>query len=244
MKQVSVLEDKLSGLMAQVTHLKECDSFLIDFIESSCEQLKCRFPAVLLEFLAATFVFSILMSLRLPGTFLHPADENRRVAERIAALEKVSRDASSLWADPRCRNVVVLLQDRAQHIGEAVDGCQRSLTTMYSVMLPCNPPPRSFKQLLDVFRTSQRFHRLIELNLVAGANFALGWIRKWHPRLNYSSMSLSFPQGGVRLRVHIDATLQPARRIIARLLREDAAFFREHHYLNPIGVDDSDQPML
>jgi hypothetical protein len=57
MKQISVLEDKVSGLVAQVTHLKECDSFLVDFIESSCEQLKCRFPTDLLEFLAATFVF-------------------------------------------------------------------------------------------------------------------------------------------------------------------------------------------
>jgi hypothetical protein len=46
------------------------------------------------------------------------------------------------------------------------------------------------------------------------------------------------------LRVHMDATLQPARRIIARLLQEDAVFFREHHYLNPLMVDDSDQPML
>jgi hypothetical protein len=38
----------------------------------------------------------------------------------------------------------VLLQDRAQHIGEAVDGCRRSLTTMYSVILPRNPLPRTF----------------------------------------------------------------------------------------------------
>jgi hypothetical protein len=111
-------------------------------------------------------------------------------------------------------------------------------------MLPRNPLPGSFPQPLDAFRCSQRIHRLIELNLVAGTNFALGWMRKWHPRLNYSSMSLGFPLGGVRLRVHMDATLQPARRIIARLLWEDAAFFREHHYLNPLGVDDSDQPML
>jgi hypothetical protein len=244
MKQVSVLEDKVSGLVTQVMHLKECDSFLVEFIESACEQLKCKFPAYLLEFLAATFVFCILMSLRLPRTCLHPADENRRVAERIAALEKVSKDASSLWADPRRRSDVVLLQDRAQHIGKAVDGCRKSLTTMYSVMRPRNPPSGSFKQLLDVFRTSQQIHRLIKLNLVVGANFALGWIRKWHPRLNYSSMSLSFPQGGVRLQVHMDAMLQPARRIIARLLREDATFFREHHYLNPLGVDDSDRPML
>jgi hypothetical protein len=136
--------------------------------------------------------------------------------------------------DPRRRRVIVLLQDRAQHIGEAIGGCRRSLTTMYSVMLPCNPLSRSFPQLLDTFRSSQRIHRLIELNLVAGANFALRWTRKWHPRLNYSSMSLSFPPGGARLRVHMDATLQPARRLIARLLREDSAFFCEHHYLNPL----------
>jgi hypothetical protein len=80
--------------------------------------------------------------------------------------------------------------------------------------------------------------------LVAGANFALGWICKWHLRLNYSSMSLSLPSGGARMRVHMDATLLPIRRIIARLLREDAVFFCGHHYLDPLGVDDSDNLMV
>jgi hypothetical protein len=56
MKQVSVLEDKLSGLVAEVMHLKECDSFLVDFIESACEQLKCKFHVDLLEILAAALV--------------------------------------------------------------------------------------------------------------------------------------------------------------------------------------------
>jgi hypothetical protein len=107
---------------------------------------------------------------------LNPIDEDCRVSERIAALERASKDSDTLWVDPRRRNAIVLLQNRVHHIGEAVDGCQKSLTTMYSVMLPRNPPPESFNQLLDVFRSSQRIHRLIELNLVAGANFALGWI--------------------------------------------------------------------
>jgi hypothetical protein len=53
-RQISVLEDKVSGLVAQVTHLKECASFLIDFIKSACEQLKCKFPIDLLDFLAAS----------------------------------------------------------------------------------------------------------------------------------------------------------------------------------------------
>jgi hypothetical protein len=69
-------------------------------------------------------------------------------------------------------------------------------------------------------------------------------MRKWYPRLNYSSISLSLALGGASLRVHVESTLQPARRIIARLLRADAAFFREYHYLDPLGVDDSDNPML
>jgi hypothetical protein len=95
------------------------------------------------------------MSLHLPGTCLHPNNEDRRVSERIAALERASRDTDTLWVDPRHHSAIVLLQDHAQHIREAVDGCQRSLTTMYSIMLPRNPPPESFKQLLDTFRSSQ-----------------------------------------------------------------------------------------
>jgi hypothetical protein len=35
----------------------------------------------------------------------------------------------------------------------------------------------------------------------------------------------------------MDATLEPARRIISRLLQEDARFFQEYHYLNPFDVD-------
>jgi hypothetical protein len=47
----------VSGLVAKVMHLKECDSFLVDFIESTCEQLKCKFSTDLLEFLSASLVF-------------------------------------------------------------------------------------------------------------------------------------------------------------------------------------------
>jgi hypothetical protein len=175
---------------------------------------------------------------------LNAVDKDCQVFERIAALERASTDTNTFWIDPHRRSAIVLLQDRAQHIGEVVDGCQKSLKTMYSIVLPRNPPLENFWQLLDVFRMSRRIHRLIELNLVAGANFALGWIRKWHPRLNYSSMSLSLPPGRATLQVHMDAMLQPVRRIIGRLLQEDASFFHEYHYLNPLLVDDSDQTAL
>jgi hypothetical protein len=105
---------------------------------------------------------------------LGSCSKDRRVNKRIAALERVSSDTNTFWVDARRRSTIVLLQDRVRHVGEAVYRCQKSLTTMFSVMLPRNPLPGNFGQLLEVFKMSQRIHRLIELNLVAGANFALG----------------------------------------------------------------------
>jgi hypothetical protein len=104
---------------------------------------------------------------------LDPIAENHRVSERTAALERVSSDTDTFLIDARRRSAVVLLQDRVRHVGESVDGYQKSLTTMFSVMLPRNPPPENFGQLLEVFRMRRRIHRLIELNIIAGANFAL-----------------------------------------------------------------------
>jgi hypothetical protein len=42
MKQISILEDKVSSLTARVVHLEECDSFLVGIIESACELLQCK----------------------------------------------------------------------------------------------------------------------------------------------------------------------------------------------------------
>jgi hypothetical protein len=51
MKKISVLEDKVSGLMAKIVHLEECDSFLIGIVESVCEMLRCEVPCSLSCFL-------------------------------------------------------------------------------------------------------------------------------------------------------------------------------------------------
>jgi hypothetical protein len=188
MKNANLLSLALSSLPARY-----CDvSFLSTYLFPFC--------------FTAVFMISLLIT----GTCLDFTAEDRRVTEQNAALEKMSAGVETLWSDPRRRKAVVLLQDHTQHIGELVDGCQRALTTMHSVMLARNPLPATFPLLLNTFRSSQRIHRLIELNLVAGANFALGWIRKWHPRLNYSPMSLSLALGGASLRVHMENTLQPA----------------------------------
>jgi hypothetical protein len=39
MKHISILDDKVSSLMAKIAHHEECDSFVIGIIESACEML-------------------------------------------------------------------------------------------------------------------------------------------------------------------------------------------------------------
>jgi hypothetical protein len=56
MKQISTLEDKVSGLVARIMHLKECDSFLVGIVESVCEMLRCNIPCSL-----SLFPFSLLL---------------------------------------------------------------------------------------------------------------------------------------------------------------------------------------
>jgi hypothetical protein len=69
MKQISTLEDKLSGLVARIVHLEECDSFLVGIVESVCEMLRCKVSCSLSLFSFTPLLWvNILSCLRyLPG---------------------------------------------------------------------------------------------------------------------------------------------------------------------------------
>jgi hypothetical protein len=44
MKQISILDDKVSSLMARIVHHEECNSFVLCIIESACEMLRYKIP--------------------------------------------------------------------------------------------------------------------------------------------------------------------------------------------------------
>jgi hypothetical protein len=69
MKQISTLEDKVSGLVARIVHLEECDSFLVGIVESVCEMLRCKVSCNLSLFPFTPLLWvNILSCLRyLPG---------------------------------------------------------------------------------------------------------------------------------------------------------------------------------
>jgi hypothetical protein len=72
MKQISTLEDKVSGLMAKIVHLEECDSFLVCIVESVYEILGCKVPCSLslLPFTPLLLVNTLSLSQVLAWTLL------------------------------------------------------------------------------------------------------------------------------------------------------------------------------
>jgi hypothetical protein len=174
--------------------------------------------------------------------------EHHQVQERTAALERVSLGTNTFWADAHRCSTIVLLQDRVRHVGEAIDGCRKSLTTMFFSYAAHKSSFGKFWLATRSFQDESAYSPAIELNLIVGANFALGWVWKWHSKLNFNTISRGLPPPqrprSTVLQVHMDATLEPARRMIAKLLEADAGFFHEYHYLNPLMVDSSDQVAL
>jgi hypothetical protein len=106
--------------------------------------------------------------------------------------------------------------------------------TTLAVMLLRNPPPENFRRLLDAFKSSRNIHPLVKFQLLAGAQFALAWVRKLKPKLDFREISRGFPphkSKEIHLKKHLEATLEPAKRMVDRLLEADVAYFEEHHYL-------------
>jgi hypothetical protein len=60
LKQISVLEDKVSSLVARITHLEECVSFLLGIVKSVCEMLLCKSFGSLLVFDLVFFILTFL----------------------------------------------------------------------------------------------------------------------------------------------------------------------------------------
>jgi hypothetical protein len=131
----------------------------------------------------------------------------------------------------------VLLQGCDEHIEGTVETCWKALLMTLTVMLLRNPPPDNVCGLLDVLKSSRNSHRRVKLQLVTGAQFALAWVHKWKPKLEFNEMSKGFPPcktKGIHLKKHPKVTLEPAKRMVDRLLEADAGYFEEHHYLEPI----------
>jgi hypothetical protein len=73
---VSDLKDKVSGLVARITHFEEWESFLLGIIEFVCEMLLCKSSGSLFSFVFA-LAFCVLIFACTAGTCLDLVGESR-----------------------------------------------------------------------------------------------------------------------------------------------------------------------
>lgn len=156
---------------------------------------------------------------------------------------RLAKEANvDFWADEtRCRRIVQF-QDRATQTREFLDFCNSTLGMVYNAMFPRNPQPENLTQLMEKFKDVRNIHNFVKAQMVAGAKFALIWLRIYHPKIDLDEVAqgvlLKSSKKKIKLDRHIAAVSEAAEKMIDTLLEVDSAFFKEFRY------DDSTQQML
>jgi hypothetical protein len=110
---------------------------------------------------------------------------------------------------------------------------------VYNAMFPRNPQPENLTELMGKFRGVRNIDDFVKAQMVAGAKFALIWMRICNSKLDLERVVEHVLLRLSKRRVNIDrhnAVASPvAERMIDELLKVDATFFQEYRY------DDSTQ---
>jgi hypothetical protein len=172
--------------------------------------------------------------------FLDTASEKQRVNLRVDCLLRLARaDAIDFWADETCCRHIVQFQDHATQTREFLDFCNSTLAMVYNAMFPRNPQPENLTKLMDKFKDVRNIHDFVKAQMVAGAKFALIWLKICHSKLDLDKVVDGFRLKMSHRRVNIDwhnAVVSPVtKKMIDELLKVDTSFFKEYRY------DDSTQ---
>ncbi|KAM0893482.1 hypothetical protein ACQ4PT_025098 [Festuca glaucescens] len=174
------------------------------------------------------------------GAFLDTSAEEQRVNSRVETLLRLAKaNDIDFWADEsRCRRIVQF-QDRAAQTREFLDFCNSTFAMVYNAMFPQNPQPENLTELMDNFKDVRNIHDFVKAQMVAGAKFALIWLKICHSKLDLDKVVESLLLKMSKRKVNIDknnAAVSPvAEKMIDELLKVDTTFFKEYRY------DDSTQ---
>jgi hypothetical protein len=110
---------------------------------------------------------------------------------------------------------------------------------VYNDMFPCNPQPENLPQLMEKFKNVRNIHSFVKVQMVAGAKFALIWLRIYHPKIDLDEVAQGVPVKSLKKKIkldrHITVVSKAAEKMIDTLLEVDSAFLKEFRY------DDSTQ---
>jgi hypothetical protein len=99
---------------------------------------------------------------------------------------------------------IVQFQDRAAKTRGFLDFCNSTLAMVYNAMFPRNPQPENLTELMDKFKDVRSIHDFVKAQMVAGAKFALIWLKIFHSKLDLDKVFESFLLNMSKRKVNID----------------------------------------
>ena len=115
---------------------------------------------------------------------LNPAEENKRIHERVNALTQLSSSDEVFWKEHSKASVVAKFQDRVQQVHRFFDKCYKGLRVILRTMFPLNAVPPTLLTLMSEFGNTKKIRDLVRAQLFAGARFTLALVLVRYPSAN------------------------------------------------------------
>ncbi|KAK1666362.1 hypothetical protein QYE76_054521 [Lolium multiflorum] len=111
---------------------------------------------------------------------LNPAEENKRIHERVNALTQLSSADEVFWKEHSKASAVAKFQDRVQQVHRFFDKCYKGLRVIWKTMFPLNAVPPTLLTLMSEFSNAKKIRSLVR-TLLAGARATLALVLARYP---------------------------------------------------------------
>ncbi|KAK1613753.1 hypothetical protein QYE76_019270 [Lolium multiflorum] len=115
---------------------------------------------------------------------LNPAEENKRIHERVNALTQLSSSDEVFWKEHSKASAVAKFQDQVQQVHRFFNKCYKGLRVIWKTMFPLNAVPPTLLTLMSEFSNTKKIRDLVRAQLFAGARFTLALVLVRYPSAN------------------------------------------------------------
>nr|XP_051207337.1 uncharacterized protein LOC127323204 [Lolium perenne] len=115
---------------------------------------------------------------------LNPAEENKRIHERVDALTQLSSSDEVFWREHSKASAVAKFQDRVQKVHRFFDKCYKGLRVIWKTMFPLNAVPPTLLTLMSEFGNTKKIRDLVRAQVFAGARLTLALVLARYPSAN------------------------------------------------------------
>ncbi|KAK1677362.1 hypothetical protein QYE76_038210 [Lolium multiflorum] len=104
----------------------------------------------------AVLAFQLMMGYGFKVIALNPAEENKRIHERVHSLNQLSSSEEIFWRDHSKASAIVKFQDRVQQVHQFFDKCYKAMRVVWKTMFPLNAVPPTLLTLMSEFGSAKK----------------------------------------------------------------------------------------